>query len=97
MESTTTAAASQTYAATDNPLTNDSTGISTTDVVGQLVARFSWADYLVFSLMLLLSAGIGGIHALLGKLRGKTENTDELFTASGQMTAIPIALSLIAR
>lgn len=57
------------------------------------VASFSVWDYVVFTLMLVISAGIGVYYAFSG--RGQSSSAD--FLVGGRsMTAVPVALSLTA-
>lgn len=56
-------------------------------------ASFSVWDYVVFALMLVISAGIGVYYAFSG--RGQSSSAD--FLVGGRsMTAVPVALSLTA-
>ncbi|PNF32377.1 hypothetical protein B7P43_G10101 [Cryptotermes secundus] len=66
------------------------------------VQYFSWADYTVFGVMLLVSAAIGVYHGCVGRFR-RGENTGparsesgEFLMASGQMGTIPVAVSMLA-
>lgn len=61
--------------------------------VNELVQRFSWADYLVFVAMLLVSAVIGIFYGFCGK---KENDTKEFLMAGKSMTTFPVAMSLIA-
>ncbi|KAK7084762.1 hypothetical protein SK128_014013, partial [Halocaridina rubra] len=61
--------------------------------VDDLVARFSWVDYLVFALMLAVSAGIGIFFGFFDK---KRQDTQEFLMAGKSMTTFPVAMSLIA-
>ncbi|XP_045109489.1 sodium-coupled monocarboxylate transporter 2-like [Portunus trituberculatus] len=54
--------------------------------------RFQWPDYLVFALMLVVSAVIGIIYGCFGK----KQNTSEFLMAGKSMTTFPVAMSLIA-
>ena len=58
-----------------------------------LSERFQWPDYLVFSLMLAVSAVIGIIYGCFGK----KQDTSEFLMAGKSMTTFPVAMSLIAR
>jgi hypothetical protein len=66
------------------------------------VRHFSWADYSVFGAMLLVSAGIGLYHGCSTRLvRGKKNRltrseSGEFLTAGGQMSAVPVAISMLA-
>lgn len=62
--------------------------------VGELAVLFGWQDYLVFGLMLALSAAIGIYYGFFAK---KTGDTEEFLMAGRSMTTFPIAMSLIAR
>ncbi|XP_033096745.1 sodium-coupled monocarboxylate transporter 1-like [Anneissia japonica] len=55
--------------------------------------EFSAWDYVVFSLMLCVSAGIGVYHALCG---GRQSTSNEYLMADRQMSAFPVGLSLLA-
>lgn len=55
---------------------------------------FSGWDYLVFSLMLLVSVGIGIYHGFIGG--GKQKTAAEFLLADGDMNPIPVAMSLTA-
>lgn len=57
-----------------------------------LADRFQWPDYLVFSLMLAVSAVIGIIYGCFGK----KQDTQEFLMAGKSMTTFPVAMSLIA-
>jgi len=68
-----------------------------------LTRYFSWQDYTVFAAMLVVSALIGVYHGF--SWRKKPEKTPggqdvdgagEFLTAGGQMSTIPVALSLLA-
>ncbi len=54
---------------------------------------FSVPDYIVFSLMLTISAGIGVFHALTG---GRQKTTLEFLMANRNMNPIPVGMSLVA-
>ncbi|XP_066264336.1 sodium-dependent multivitamin transporter-like [Branchiostoma lanceolatum] len=54
---------------------------------------FHVADYIVFSLMLLVSAGIGVYYRCTG---GKQKTTREFLMADRKMGVLPVALSLLA-
>jgi hypothetical protein len=66
------------------------------------VRHFSWADYTVFGTMLVVSAGIGLYHGCSMRLvRGKKNRpirseSGEFLTAGGQMSAVPVAISMLA-
>ncbi|KAF4529676.1 hypothetical protein B566_EDAN010762 [Ephemera danica] len=55
--------------------------------------RFSWPDYLVFSLMLLLSAGVGVYHGCFGT---KQKSTSEYLLGGRSLRPFPVAMSLVA-
>lgn len=55
--------------------------------------QFGLLDFVVFGVMLLLSAVIGIYHAFTG---GKQQTTKEFLFANRGMMAIPVALSLLA-
>ncbi|XP_063968606.1 sodium-coupled monocarboxylate transporter 1-like [Lytechinus pictus] len=57
------------------------------------VKTFSAADYVIFSGMLVISAGIGVYHALTG---GRQRTTREFLMADRSMNPIPVAFSLVA-
>lgn len=61
--------------------------------VSELADRFTWADYLVFSCMLAVSAVIGIFYGCFGK----KQDTNEFLMAGKSMTTFPVAMSLIAR
>ncbi|XP_054031251.1 sodium/iodide cotransporter [Dryobates pubescens] len=54
---------------------------------------FSLWDYGVFSLMLLISTGIGLFHGLA---KGGQQTTEDFFTGGRRMSALPVGLSLSA-
>ena len=54
---------------------------------------FSVWDYVVFSLVLLLSAAIGIFYGCTG---GKQKTTKEFLMADRKMNFLPVALSLLA-
>lgn len=56
-------------------------------------STFSPWDYLVFSIILAVSAGIGLFYAFTG---GKQKTTQEYLLADKSMSAIPVAMSLFA-
>uniref|UniRef100_A0A8D2JGM2 Sodium-dependent multivitamin transporter n=1 Tax=Varanus komodoensis TaxID=61221 RepID=A0A8D2JGM2_VARKO len=55
--------------------------------------KFGAADYAIFVLLLVFSAGIGLYYALSG---GKQHTTQEFLLADRSMTFLPVALSLLA-
>lgn len=56
-------------------------------------ATFHIVDYVVFAIVLLLSAGIGIFYAVVG---GKQKTTQEFFMADRSMTSLPVAISVLA-
>lgn len=66
------------------------------------VRYFSWTDYTVFSAMLIGSTAIGLYHGCSwrftsNKSSGPTRNdSGEFLTANGQMSAVPVAVSMLA-
>lgn len=56
-------------------------------------ATFSVWDYVVFTVVLLISAGIGLYHAFSGN---RQTSTEEYMLASRSMNALPVALSVLA-
>lgn len=59
------------------------------------VVYFDWLDYLVFGVMLLLSALIGVYYAFFAKQKQNT--TAEYLMGGKTMGMFPISMSLIAR
>ncbi|KAG1670131.1 Sodium-coupled monocarboxylate transporter 1 [Nymphon striatum] len=59
----------------------------------ELIARFSIADYVVFSLMLMISAAIGVYYACSG---GKQKTNDEFLMANRSLRILPVAMSILA-
>ncbi|CAH1790194.1 unnamed protein product [Owenia fusiformis] len=57
------------------------------------MSGFGAADYVVFVLVLLISASIGIVYAFIG---GKQKTTQEYLLANRQMQVLPVALSLLA-
>ena len=57
------------------------------------VNSFSIPDYIVFALVLAVSAGIGIFYGCTG---GKQKTTQEFLMADRSMTVLPVALSLLA-
>ncbi|XP_072174293.1 sodium-coupled monocarboxylate transporter 1-like [Diadema setosum] len=57
------------------------------------MATLSVFDYVVFALVLVLSAVIGLYHALTG---GKQSTTEEFFVADRKMNPVPVGFSLLA-
>ncbi|XP_065351696.1 sodium-coupled monocarboxylate transporter 1 [Cloeon dipterum] len=55
--------------------------------------RFSWQDYLVFGMMLLLSAGVGVYHGFFGH---QQKSTTEYLLGGRNLRAFPVAMSLVA-
>jgi hypothetical protein len=68
----------------------------------QEVRYFSWADYTVFGVMLLVSVAIGLYHGCIGRFRrgensGPTRSeSGEFLMDNGQMSTIPVAVSMLA-
>ncbi|RUS91778.1 hypothetical protein EGW08_000486, partial [Elysia chlorotica] len=58
-------------------------------------ASFLWQDYLIFSLMLIVSSLIGVFFALRN-LKRKEGSSDEMLTGSRRLSALPVSLSLVA-
>lgn len=56
-------------------------------------SKFGVADYTIFVLLLVFSAGIGLFHALSG---GKQRTVQEFLLANRSMSFLPVALSLLA-
>jgi Na+/proline symporter len=54
---------------------------------------FSVVDYVIFALMLAISAGIGIFYGCFGN---KTGTAKEMLVANRQMTVFPTAMSLLA-
>ncbi|XP_013789203.1 sodium-coupled monocarboxylate transporter 2-like isoform X2 [Limulus polyphemus] len=59
----------------------------------ELINRFGWPDYLVFSSMLVASAAIGIYYACSGN---KTNTTKELLMGNRAMRTFPVAMSVLA-
>ena len=55
--------------------------------------KFHWADYLVFSLSLAASLGIGIYFALAGK---KKKTTEDFLLGGRDMSVFPVAMSILA-
>src|SRR5580700_9915754 len=55
---------------------------------------FGWEEYLVFVLLLLVSAGIGIFHGCFSA--GKQKTTAEFLLANRNMPVFPMAMSVIA-
>ncbi|KAB7501272.1 Sodium-coupled monocarboxylate transporter 1 [Armadillidium nasatum] len=66
---------------------------SVSEVQAALISRFTYIDYGVFALMLLLSAAIGIFYGCFGN---KMNDTKEFLMAGKSMTTFPVAMSLIA-
>uniref|UniRef100_A0A3Q3WVS4 Sodium-dependent multivitamin transporter n=1 Tax=Mola mola TaxID=94237 RepID=A0A3Q3WVS4_MOLML len=72
-----------------NPQTSTSNGI-----MGEVVQmHFSTVDYVIFTLLLVASAGIGLFHAFSG---GRQRTTQEFLMADRSMSCLPVSLSLLA-
>lgn len=65
---------------------------SLNDMVGQM-QKFSWVDYVVFVLMLAISAVVG---VYWGFMKKQTTQTDYLL-GGRNMKVVPVAMSLVAR
>ena len=63
-----------------------------TDAIMADTARLMWLDYLIFSLMLVISLGIGVYHACSG---GKQRTTFEYLLGNRAMGIAPVAISLM--
>ena len=61
-------------------------------VLGDLHALFGWEEYLVLSILLLVSLAIGGYFAWRGQ-----RSTSEFLMASKEMTLFPMTMSLACR
>ncbi len=59
----------------------------------EVVNTFSVPDYVVFALVLAVSAGIGIFYGCTG---GKQKTTQEFLMADRSMSIMPVALSLLA-
>jgi len=57
--------------------------------------KFGVVEYLVFSSVLVVSAGIGVYYAFMGRKKG--QSNDEFLMAGRSMPILPVALSLICR
>lgn len=55
--------------------------------------RFTWIDYLLFALTLLLSSLVGIYHAW----RGASSSTNDYLMGGKKMPIFPVAMSLAAR
>ncbi|XP_021946912.2 sodium-coupled monocarboxylate transporter 2 [Folsomia candida] len=55
--------------------------------------KFGWEEYTVFSIVLVLSTGIGLFY---GVYKRKEQSKDEYLMGSRQMSAVPVALSLMS-
>ena len=53
---------------------------------------FHWADYVVFAVVLLFSAGIGLYHAFAG---GRQRTTGEYLMGNRNMRTVPVSLSIL--
>lgn len=63
------------------------------EFVDTVKKTFGTADYIIFVLMLAISAGIGVFHACTG---GKQRTTNEFLMANRNMNPIPVGMSLVA-
>lgn len=64
------------------------------DVLAAQLQRFSWADYSLFVLMLLICIVIG---IYFGFIEKKENTEDEYLVGGRKMPVIPVAFSLVAR
>jgi len=62
-------------------------------MAAEAATLFTWPDYLVMGIMLLLSAGIGFYYAFTG---GKQKTTREYLMADQNMHWFPVSCSLLA-
>lgn len=84
-----------TAAATSGPfVTGSALGPTTALPTGKLVNKFMWADYVVFSALIVASIGIGVYHAIR-EARQKA-STVEFLMGGKTMGIVPIAMSMIA-
>ncbi|ELT93297.1 hypothetical protein CAPTEDRAFT_112752 [Capitella teleta] len=67
--------------------------MSTTEAPGNGKIEFHWADFVVFFLSLVLTAGVG---LFMSFYKRKSSNSEELLLASRSMHFIPVCLSLLA-
>ncbi|XP_049805974.1 sodium-coupled monocarboxylate transporter 1-like isoform X1 [Schistocerca nitens] len=65
-------------------------------VASQSTQFFSVADYLVFGGMLAVSTGIGLYHGCRKRKEASQDRTGEFLTGNGQMSTVPVALSMLA-
>ena len=61
------------------------------DMTLETYDSFQWYDYVIFTVTLLISLGIGVYYAMTG---GKQRTTKEFHMADRKMGVLPIALSL---
>jgi sodium-coupled monocarboxylate transporter 8/12 len=64
------------------------------EISKDLSLLFGWPEYLVFIIMLGISAGIGVMYGCFGK---KQNTTSEFLMAGRNMGTFPVTMSLIAR
>ena len=62
----------------------------------ELIEKFGWEEYLIFAMMLSVSAFIGLYFWWQGK-RNKAENNAEFLMGGKSMGVLPVSLSLLAR
>lgn len=65
------------------------------DAEDQVIKYFDWIDYVVFGVMLIVSAFIGVYFAFFAKIKQNT--TSEYLMGGKTMSIFPISMSLIAR
>ena len=58
------------------------------------VGRFHWADYLVFSVVMMISAGVG---IFFGFKDRRKVNTEDFLMAGRNMNILPVSMSLFVR
>lgn len=58
------------------------------------IGRFKWPEYIVFSLVLAISAIIGIYYGCFGK---KQKTTTDFLMAGKNMNPVPMSMSLLAR
>ncbi len=69
----------------------------------ELMAKFGWEEYVIFSLMLAVSTGIGVFFWCQGRIRAKRADPDqaqgnaEFLLGGKSVGTFPVTLSLIAR
>ena len=69
----------------------------------ELMAKFGWEEYVIFSLMLAVSTGIGVFFWCQGRIRARKADPDqaqgnaEFLLGGKSVGTFPVTLSLIAR